>query len=139
LTPSHTYATLDDDLFGARTTDNQVKTLSARKADSEGHCADAIADALFKITFFVRFRRRGHTQTENVNQLLNCILESRGEQSFYGFTITADRGYAKMALVKQLLNHDIGAILVMPDNLIACHPLSESLTLNQCGTTMIRK
>jgi hypothetical protein len=27
-----------------------------------------------------------------------------------------------MALVKQLLNHDIGAILVMPDNLISCHP-----------------
>jgi hypothetical protein len=70
----------------------------------------------------VRFRRRGHTQTENVNQLLNCILERRREQSFHGFTITADRGYAKMALVKQLLNHDMGVMIVMPDHLIACHP-----------------
>jgi hypothetical protein len=42
-------------------TGNQVKTLSARKADREGHCADAIADALFRITIFVRFRRRGPT------------------------------------------------------------------------------
>jgi hypothetical protein len=122
LTPIHTYSTLHDELYGARATDNQVKILSARKADREGHCADAIADALFGITWFVRFRRRGHKQTENVNQVLNCILESRGEQSFHGYTITADRGYENMALVKQLLNHDIGAILVMPDNLIACHP-----------------
>jgi hypothetical protein len=61
LTPNHTYATVDDELYGTRATDNQVKTLSTRKADREGHCADAIADALFRITFFVRFRRRGHT------------------------------------------------------------------------------
>jgi hypothetical protein len=92
LTPNHTYATLDDDLYGTRAADNQVKSLSARKADREGHCADAFADALFRITFFVRFRRRGRTQGENVSQLLNYILESRGEQSFHGFTMTADRG-----------------------------------------------
>jgi hypothetical protein len=33
ITPNHTYATLYDDLYGTRATDNQVKTLSARKAD----------------------------------------------------------------------------------------------------------
>jgi hypothetical protein len=37
LTPNHTYATLDDDLYETRATDNQVKSLSARKADREGH------------------------------------------------------------------------------------------------------
>ena len=72
------YAHLEDDLYGTRSMDNQVKTLSARKADREGHCAEAIEDALFRITFFVRFRRKEHTQTENVNQLLNCVLEIRG-------------------------------------------------------------
>jgi hypothetical protein len=50
------------------------------------------------------------------------VLESRGEQSFHGFTITADSGYAKMALMNRLLNHDIGVILVMPYHLKACHP-----------------
>jgi YqaJ-like viral recombinase domain len=122
LTPNHTYATLDDDLYGTRASDNQVKSLSSRKADREGHCADALADALFRITFFVRFRRRGRTQSDNVNQLLSSILESRGEQSFHGFTITADRGYAKMSLVKQLLKYDLGVVLIMPEHLVACHP-----------------
>jgi hypothetical protein len=86
LTPNHTFATLDDDLYGTRAADNQVKTLSARKDDREGYCADALADALFRITLFVRFRRRGKAQAENVHNLLNCVLESRGEQSFHGFT-----------------------------------------------------
>jgi hypothetical protein len=82
LTPNHTYAALDDELYGARATDNLVKTFSVSKADSECHCADAIDD-LFRINGFERFRQRGHTQTENVNQLLNCALESRGEKSFH--------------------------------------------------------
>jgi hypothetical protein len=47
LTCNHTYATLDDDLYETRATNNQVKTLSARKADKEGHCADDIADSFF--------------------------------------------------------------------------------------------
>jgi hypothetical protein len=43
-------------------TDNQVKTLSARNADREGHCADAIADALFRITFCCDIQKeRAHT------------------------------------------------------------------------------
>jgi hypothetical protein len=121
LTPNHTYATLDD-LYGTRATDNQVKSLSARKADREGHCADALADALFRMTFFVRFRRRGHTQNENVTQLFNCVLERLGEHSLHGFSITADRGYAKMSLVKQPVDYDIGFVLIMPEHLIAFHP-----------------
>lgn len=46
LNPNHLFATLDDDLCGTRASDNQVKTLSARKADEERHTADAIADVL---------------------------------------------------------------------------------------------
>ena len=48
---SFTLATLDDDVYGTRAVENQVKTLSARKADREGHTAEVMADALFRITF----------------------------------------------------------------------------------------
>lgn len=47
LSPSYTFATLDDDLYSIRASDNQVKTISARKTDKEGHYIDAIADSLF--------------------------------------------------------------------------------------------
>ena len=60
LTLLHCFATLDDDLYGTRFSDNQVKCFSGRKADKEGHCADALADALFRLTFMVSFRRRGN-------------------------------------------------------------------------------
>ena len=59
INPVHTLATLDDDLCGTRAGDNQVKSLSIRKADREGHTADAIVDALFRVKLIVRFRRRG--------------------------------------------------------------------------------
>ena len=59
VSPVYTLATLDDNVYGSRAVDNQVKTLNSRKADREGHAADAIADALFRITIMVRFRRRG--------------------------------------------------------------------------------
>jgi hypothetical protein len=40
----------------------------------------------------------------------------------HGVTITADRGYAKMSLVKQLVDYDIGFVLIMPEHLLECHP-----------------
>lgn len=92
-------ATLDDDLYGTRAQDNQVKTLSARKADREGHQADVLADALFHMTLALRFRRRGEKQSQNVGKSLGGILDGRGEQSLTGFIITADRGYGKYALL----------------------------------------
>lgn len=119
--PSHTFATLDD-LYGTRAADNQVKTLSNRKADKEGHTADAIADALFRITLMVRFRRRGISQTDNVYSLVEAILEGRGEQSVHGFILTADRGYGKLSLMRELLCHRIGSIMIMPEHLLQSHP-----------------
>lgn len=120
--PRYLFATLDDDLYGTRAMDNQVKTLSARKADKEGHTADALADALFRITLALRFRRRGQGQCDNVDKLLNDILDGRGKQSLLGFVITADRGYGKLSLLKKLLKNGIGSILVMPEHLLRCHP-----------------
>jgi hypothetical protein len=93
LTPLHTFATLDDDLYGTKAADNHVKLLSSRKADKEGHCSDSLADAMFRVTFMVRFRRRGESQSKNVMQLMESVLQNHGEQSLHGFVITADRGF----------------------------------------------
>ena len=122
LNPVYTFATLDDDLYGTRAKYNQVKSLSAREADREGHSADAIADALFRIIFMVRFRRRGEKQSHNVQQLVECLLEARGERSLHGLLFTADRGYVSMSLVRSLLSHGIGSIFIMPEHILGCHP-----------------
>lgn len=122
LSPSFTFGTLDDDLYGTRANDNQVKMLSARKADKEGHCVDAIADALFRITFMVRFRRRGESQTENVEKLINSIVDERGESSLSGFVVTADRGYGKISMIPSLATRGVGFVFIMPQHLIRCHP-----------------
>lgn len=122
FTPVHTFATLDDDLYGTRAKDNQVKTLSSRKADREGHAADTVADALFRVTLAVRFRRRGQTQTTNVIKLLDILVESRGEQSLHGLVLTADRGYGSMSLMRILMGRGIGSMLIMPQHLLRCHP-----------------
>ena len=130
FSPTHTLATLDDDLYGTRATDNQVKTLSNRKSDREGHAADTIADALFRVTLMVRFRRRGVSQAENVSMLVQAILEGRGEQTLHGFIVTADRGYGKISLMRELLHLRIGSITVMPEHLLQCHPFVGSSFLN---------
>ena len=70
VTPVHMFATLDEDLYETRASDNQVKSISKRKADREGQTADAIADVLFPATLAVRFRRRGWKQSDNFQQLI---------------------------------------------------------------------
>lgn len=121
MAPKHLFATLDDDLYGTRAADNQVKTLSARKADREGHVADSLADAFFRLTLALRFRRRGESQAQNVDSLLSNLLAVRGEKSLLGFVITADRGYGKFSLLKRLLKRGIGAMMIMPDHVLKCH------------------
>lgn len=69
------HVTLDDDQFGARESDNQVKMLSARKADKEGHLADVIVDALFRILSAIRFRRRGESQSDSATKLVSLWME----------------------------------------------------------------
>ena len=99
-----------------------MKGLSSRKADKEGRIADVIADALFHVTLGVRFRRRSESQEANVRKLLSSILDSTGQMSLAGFTVTGDRGYSKLSLVKELREMDIGSIFIMPNHLIRCHP-----------------
>lgn len=53
--PAHTTVTLDKDLYGSRSKENQVKKLSTRKANKEGQRADVLCDALFRVTLEIRF------------------------------------------------------------------------------------
>lgn len=75
---------------------NKVKMLSTRKANREGHSADAVADALSRIVLALRFRRRRESQAESVRKLVTALLDGRGEKSLDGCIFTADRGYGKI-------------------------------------------
>ena len=122
--------TLDDDLFGTRARDNQVKKLSNRKADKEGHCADVVSDAIFRIVLGLRFSRRGESQEDNVNKLLDSLLSGLGQVSVSGLVLTADRGYAKMKLMKRLMGLGIGSMFIFPEHLLRCHPFVGQSFLN---------
>lgn len=120
--PNHLTITLDDDLYGTRARDNQVKTISSRKADTEGHSADAIADAFFRITLAVRFRRRGHSQESNVECMFRAVMQSVGQLSPRGIIVTADRGYGRLSLLSQMLSLGFCSMFIFPEHLIRCHP-----------------
>lgn len=132
MNSSHMFATLDDDLFGTRANDNQVKSLSSRKADREGHSADAVADALTRIVLALRFRRRGEALTDALRQLLTIFFEGRGEQARSGFLITADRGYGKTTVLDLLSSFGVAALFVMPDHILRAHPFVAESYLNPC-------
>lgn len=44
--------------FVTRAADVQVKILSSKKAEKEGHSVDAVADALFRVLLGISLRRR---------------------------------------------------------------------------------
>lgn len=98
--PLHMMATLDDDLFGTRAADNQVKMLRSRKADNDRHSADAVADVLFRVILALRFRRKGEVQLVSVRKLLETLLEGRGEESLSSLIVTADRSHGKEAFME---------------------------------------
>lgn len=108
LIAKHTTVTLDADLYGTRARDNQVKTLSSRKADKEGHSADVLCDTLFRITLGVRFRRRGDSQASNADKLLDVFNSGHGEISLRRIVASADRGYGSLKLLKNLISRGMG-------------------------------
>lgn len=126
----HLFLTLDDDLFGTRAADNQVKLLSSRKADKEGHSADAVADALSRIVFGLRFRRRGETQVDAVKALLSGIFEGKGEDSLNGCMVTADRGYGKESFLNLMASFGVASAFIMPDHILRAHPFVASSFMN---------
>jgi len=130
FSPLQLLATLDDELHGTRAVDNQVKTLSDRKADREGHSADLVADALFRIVFAQRYRRRGEPQVDSVRKLLTGLFDGRGEESLSSCIVTADRGYGKEAFMKLLSEFGVGSVFVMSDQLLRAHPFLAASYLN---------
>ena len=118
----HSMITLDDDLYGTRANDCQVKTLSARKADREGHCAIVVADALFRTTLGVRFLRRGEPQDVCVDKLLESLLADRGELNINKVVLTADRGFGKLDNISKLSEHGFNVIYILKEHLLPCHP-----------------
>lgn len=51
--------TISDDLMVTHASDNEVYTISVRKVDKEEHCADVLADELFRFSLVVWIRRYG--------------------------------------------------------------------------------
>lgn len=69
--------------------------LISRKANEEGHSADALADALSRILLTLRFIRRADPHVQSVKHLMDSFMEGVGEEAVNGCTVTADRRYGK--------------------------------------------
>lgn len=89
-------ATLDDETYGCRVRGNQVKTLSNRKADTEGCSADVLADCYFRVLLQIRFCRRGVSQEDNIRHLLYNAFGANGAVSAGSSLLGGDRGCATM-------------------------------------------
>ena len=99
-----------------------MKKVNARKADREEHTANAIADALFRATLKLRFRRKGESQVENVTKRVNQLLEGRGEGSMRGFIITGDHGDREIRLIGHHSRKGIGSMFLISGHVKCCHP-----------------
>ena len=62
--------TIDDEVFGCRSQDLQVKKLNDSKADGEGWGADVVADPLIRLPLAARLSRLDVSQTTNVRIML---------------------------------------------------------------------
>lgn len=71
----HILDTMDNDLFGTRETDNQAKKLSARKLEMEGHKADDICDASFRVKWAIINNNRDQNQFECVTKLICELID----------------------------------------------------------------
>lgn len=96
------FFTIDDDLYGTRAADNQVKTLGHRKAVAERHAEDFIADVSHEATLDVRFRRRGEKYKSATALAVERLVETRCDVSRSLVFATADRGYVHQSFVAEL-------------------------------------
>lgn len=110
--------------------DNQVETLSCRKAEKEGQSADLICDALFRITLGVRFRGRSELQTSNVRKLLDLLVKTKREMSLNGLIATADRDYGSMELLQTLSTFGISTVMIMSEHNLRYHHFAGRSYLN---------
>jgi hypothetical protein len=89
-----------------------------------------LADAFFRTTLAIRFRRKGESQLVCVEKLLDAVLEGRGERSFSGLILTGDRGYGKPQLLDALRKRGLSCVFVMPEHILQCHPFIAASRLN---------
>jgi len=122
VSPENMVATLDDETYGCRAKDNQVKALNDRKADTEGYSADVLADCLFRAPIALRLRRRGVGQDENIRVLLSNAFRTGGTESAGSSLLGADRGYACVPTAELIALKGYGCILIHPNHLLNNHP-----------------
>lgn len=91
LNTAHIIFTLEDDLFRKRASDSQVKSLSARKAEGEGHSVDAVAQDPARMVLGLWFYRRGERYIDSIEALFASLLEEREENIMRNCIVTADR------------------------------------------------
>lgn len=85
----HRFRTHDEDLFETRAAGNQIKMPSSRNADKEGHSADPVADALYRVILGIKFWRRGVRQKNLVQIVLSDILDGKGGETLSSCILTA--------------------------------------------------
>ena len=61
---------------------------------------------------------------------MEYVLEVIGERSVHSLTPTADHGYGMASLMRELLRHRIGSIMIMPQHLLHCHKFVGKSYLN---------
>ena len=49
--------------------------------------------------------------------LVESVLEGKVERGVHIFILTADRGYGKALLMRELLRYRMGSIMIMPEHL----------------------
>lgn len=70
------------------------------------------------------------SQAEHVLTLVLAILEGREGQTVHSLIVTADRGYGKMLLMRELLCLRVGSATVMREHRVRCHPFNGRSFLN---------
>ena len=68
--PNHAFCMLNDDIFGMRAEENQVRTFSYRKAYRKWHSMTAVADAMFWVLLHAGLGRRGESEEAAISKLL---------------------------------------------------------------------
>lgn len=104
--------------------------LSARKADKEGHPADAVGDTFFRIVLALRFRLRGESQLDSVCLLFEVQTKCRVEGGTSIFIVIADRGYGKPSSMELLTKFEFSSVFVMPGHLLRVRSFVASWYLN---------
>jgi hypothetical protein len=114
--------TIDDEVFGCRAQDLQVKKLNERKADGEGWGADVVADPLTRLPLAARLSRLDVSQSTNVRIMLDSMMDKHSGITKGLSLFGADRGYASHQLIQECAKRGMGIVSVFPNHILNAHP-----------------